>query len=234
MAKNKRFSAAASAIDVDKAYSLTDAVGLIKGAPSPKFDETIDLAMNLGVDPRHADQMVRGAIVLPHGIGKDTRVLVFAKGAKEGEAKAAGADFVGGEELAKKITDEGWLDFERVIATPDMMSVVGRLGKVLGPRGLMPNPKLGTVTMDVGNAVRENKAGKVEYKVDKSGIIHAVVGKKSFDAQKIVDNAAALIDAIVRAKPASAKGIYLKKITISTTMGPGIRIDPATLPAAAA
>ncbi len=234
MAKNKRFTASASAIDPEKSYSLTDAIGLIKGSPSPKFDESIDLAMNLGVDPRHADQMVRGAIVLPHGIGKDTRVLVFAKGAKESEAKAAGADFVGGEDLAKKITDEGWLDFERVIATPDMMSVVGRLGKVLGPRGLMPNPKLGTVTMDVGTAVRENKAGKVEYKVDKSGIIHAVVGKKSFDAQKIVDNAAALIDAIVRAKPASAKGIYLKKITISTTMGPGIRIDPATLPAAAA
>jgi len=234
MAKNKRFQAAASAIDPDQSYSLVDAVGLIKGTPSPKFDESIDLAMNLGVDPRHADQMVRGAIVLPHGIGKDTRVIVFAKGAKENEAKAAGADFVGGEDLAKKITDEGWLDFERVIATPDMMSVVGRLGKVLGPRGLMPNPKLGTVTMDVGNAVRENKAGKVEYKVDKSGIIHAVVGKKSFDAEKIVANAAALIDAIVRAKPASAKGIYLKKITISTTMGPGIRIDPATLPAAAA
>ena len=234
MAHDKRFKAAASAIDPEKSYSLTDAVGLIKDAPSPKFDESIDLAMNLGVDPRHADQMVRGAIVLPHGIGKDTRVLVFAKGAKENEAKAAGADFVGGEDLAKKITDEGWLDFERVIATPDMMSVVGRLGKVLGPRGLMPNPKLGTVTMDVGTAVRENKAGKVEYKVDKSGIIHAVVGKKSFDAAKIVDNAAALIDAIVRAKPASSKGIYLKKITLSTTMGPGIRIDPATLPAAAA
>ena len=234
MAHDKRFKTATAAIDPAKAYSLTEAVGLIKGAPSPKFDESIDLAMNLGVDPRHADQMVRGAIVLPHGIGKDTRVLVFAKGAKETEAKAAGADFVGGEDLAKKITDEGWLDFERVIATPDMMSVVGRLGKVLGPRGLMPNPKLGTVTMDVGNAVRENKAGKIEYKVDKAGIIHAVVGKKSFDAQKIVDNAAALIEAIIRAKPSSAKGIYLKKITISTTMGPGIRIDPATLPAAAA
>ena len=234
MAKNKRFETAKSAVEEGKSYSLTDAVALIKGAPSPKFDESIDLAMNLGVGPRHADQMVRGAIVLPHGIGKDTRVLVFAKGGKEAEAKAAGADFVGGEELAKKITDEGWLDFERVIATPDMMSVVGRLGKVLGPRGLMPNPKLGTVTMDVGTAVRENKAGKVEYKVDKSGIIHAVVGKKSFDAAKIVDNAAALIDAIVRAKPASSKGIYLKKITLSTTMGPGIRIDPATLPAAAA
>ena len=234
MGHDKRFKAAADAIDREKAYSLTDAVGLIKSAPSPKFDESIDLAMNLGVDPRHADQMVRGAIVLPHGIGKDTRVLVFAKGAKESEAKAAGADFVGGDDLAKKITEENWLDFERVIATPDMMSVVGRLGKVLGPRGLMPNPKLGTVTMDVANAVRENKAGKVEYKVDKAGIIHAVVGKKSFDAQKIVDNAAALIEAIIRAKPASAKGIYLKKITISTTMGPGIRIDPASLPAAAA
>ena len=234
MAHNKRFATSAASVDAAKSYSLTDAVGLIKGSPSPKFDESIDLAMNLGVDPRHADQMVRGAIVLPHGIGKDTRVLVFAKGAKEAEARNAGADFVGGEELAKKITDEGWLDFERVIATPDMMSVVGRLGKVLGPRGLMPNPKLGTVTMDVGTAVRENKAGKVEYKVDKAGIIHAVVGKKSFDAQKIVDNAAALIEAIIRAKPASAKGIYLKKITISTTMGPGIRIDPASLPAAAA
>jgi large subunit ribosomal protein L1 len=234
MAKNKRFQAAKSAIDPEKSYSLADAVALIKGSPSPKFDESIDLAMNLGVDPRHADQMVRGAIVLPHGIGKSVRVLVFAKGGKENEAREAGADFVGGDDLAKKITDEGWLDFERVIATPDMMSVVGRLGKVLGPRGLMPNPKLGTVTMDVGTAVRENKAGKIEYKVDKAGIIHAVVAKRSFDAQKIVDNAAALIDAIVRAKPASAKGIYLKKITISTTMGPGVRIDPATLPAAAA
>jgi len=230
----KRYRAANEAIATEKLYSLPDAMAVLKSAGATKFDESVDVAINLGVDPRHADQMVRGAIVLPHGIGKDTRVLVFAKGAKENEAKAAGADFVGGEDLAKKITDEGWLDFERVIATPDMMSVVGRLGKVLGPRGLMPNPKLGTVTMDVGNAVRENKAGKVEYKVDKSGIIHAVVGKKSFDAQKIVDNAAALIDAIVRAKPASSKGIYLKKITLSTTMGPGIRIDPATLPAAAA
>jgi large subunit ribosomal protein L1 len=234
MPKNKRFQAARTAIDAAKSYSLSDAVALIKSAPSPKFDESIDLAMNLGVDPRHADQMVRGALVLPHGIGKSVRVLVFAKGGKENEAREAGADFVGGDDLAKKIQDEGWLDFERVIATPDMMSVVGRLGKVLGPRGLMPNPKLGTVTMDVGTAVRENKAGKIEYKVDKAGIVHAVVAKRSFDAQKIVDNAAALIDAIVRAKPASAKGIYLKKITISTTMGPGIRIDPATLPAAAA
>jgi large subunit ribosomal protein L1 len=233
MAKNKRFQAAEAAIEPDKSYPLAEAVALLKQVPGAKFDESIDVAMNLGVDPRHADQMVRGAIVLPHGIGKETRVLVFAKGAKEAEARDAGADFVGGEELAKKIQDEGWLDFERVIATPDMMSVVGRLGKVLGPRGLMPNPKLGTVTMDVGNAVRENKAGKIEYKVDKAGIIHAVVGKKSFDAEKIVDNAAALIGAVVRAKPATSKGIYLKRISISTTMGPGITIDPSSVPTAA-
>ena len=198
----------------------------------PKFDESIDMAINLGVDPRHADQMVRGAIVLPHGIGKDTRVLVFAKGEKEKEAQDAGADYVGGEELAKKIQDEGWLDFERVIATPDMMSVVGRLGKVLGPRGLMPNPKLGTVTMDVGAAVSENKAGKVEYRVDKNGDHprrggQALLRRREDRRQRQV----ALIDAIVKAKPAAAKGVYLKKISISTTMGPGIRIDPASVPA---
>jgi large subunit ribosomal protein L1 len=178
--------------------------------------------------------MVRGAIVLPHGIGKSARILVFAKGAKEKEARDAGADFVGAEDLAKKIQDEGWLDFERVIATPDMMGVVGRLGKVLGPRGLMPNPKLGTVTMDVATAVREQKAGKVEYRVDKAGIIHAVIGKRSFDAQKLVDNASALLGAVLRARPASAKGVYMKKISISTTMGPGIRIDPQSLPEAQA
>jgi large subunit ribosomal protein L1 len=234
MAKNKRFQAASSAIDPDKDYGLDEAVSMLKEAPGPKFDESVDLAVNLGVDPRHADQMVRGAMVLPYGIGKETRVLVFAKGEKEKEAKAAGADYVGGDELAKKITDEGWLEFERVIATPDMMSVVGRLGKVLGPRGLMPNPKLGTVTMDIGTAVRENKAGKIEYRVDKAGIVHVVVGKKSFDAEKIVANAAALIDALVRAKPSAAKGIYLKKISISTTMGPGIRIEPSSVPATAA
>ena len=233
MAKNKRYAAAAQAVDRDKAYPLEEAVGLLKGVDGPKFDESVDIAMNLGVDPRHADQMVRGAIVLPHGIGKDTRVLVFAKGEKEAEAREAGADHVGGEELAKKIQDEGWLEFERVIATPDMMSVVGRLGKVLGPRGLMPNPKLGTVTMEVGNAVRENKAGKVEYRVDKSGIVHAVVGKKSFQADQLVANAAALIDAILKAKPAAAKGVYLKKISISTTMGPGVRVDPSSVPEAA-
>ena len=224
----KRFRKSAEGIDPDRLYTLPEAVELIKAFAETKFDESVDIAINLGVDPRHADQMVRGAIVLPHGIGKDTRVLVFAKGAKEKEAREAGADFVGGEDLAKKIQDEGWLDFERVIATPDMMGVVGRLGKVLGPRGLMPNPKLGTVTMDVGTAVSENKAGKVEYRVDKTGIVHAVVGKRSFDAQKIVENATALIDAVLRAKPSAAKGIYMKKISISTTMGPGIRIDPAS------
>jgi len=230
----KRYRQANEAIDPAKLYTLQDAMELLKSAGATKFDESVDVAINLGVDPRHADQMVRGAIVLPHGIGKSARILVFAKGAKEKEARDAGADFVGAEDLAKKIQDEGWLDFERVIATPDMMGVVGRLGKVLGPRGLMPNPKLGTVTMDVANAVREQKAGKVEYRVDKAGIIHAVIGKRSFDTQKLVDNAAALLGAVLRAKPASAKGIYMKKISISTTMGPGIRIDPQSLPEAQA
>jgi large subunit ribosomal protein L1 len=226
----KRFRAASEAIDPARSYPLAEAVALLKDAAGARFDESVDLSINLGVDPRHADQMVRGAIALPHGIGKETRVLVFAKGAKEKEAQEAGADYVGAEDLAQRIQNEGWLDFERVIATPDMMSVVGRLGKILGPRGLMPNPKLGTVTMDVGNAVRENKAGKIEYRVDKAGIIHAVIGKRSFDAQKLVDNAAALIDAVTRAKPSSSKGVYMKKISISTTMGPGIRVDPSSVP----
>jgi large subunit ribosomal protein L1 len=225
----KRYRAAAERVDSSVQYSLAEAVALIKGAAEAKFDESVDLAINLGVDPRHADQMVRGAIVLPHGIGKETRILVFAKGEKEKEATDAGADYVGGEDLAKKIKDESWLEFDRVIATPDMMSVVGRLGKILGPRGLMPNPKLGTVTMDVTNAIGEHKAGKVEYRVDKTGIIHAVVGKRSFDAEKIVENAAALIEAVVKAKPASSKGVYMKKISISTTMGPGLRIDPSSV-----
>jgi large subunit ribosomal protein L1 len=226
---SKRYRAIREQIDRDKQYPLAEAVDLIKGGNALKFDESVDLAISLGVDPRHADQMVRGAIVLPHGIGKSARVLVFAKGSKEKEARDAGADFVGAEDLAKKIQEEGWLDFDRVIATPDMMSVVGRLGKVLGPRGLMPNPKLGTVTMDVATAVRDQKAGKVEYRVDKAGIIHVVVGKRSFDAPKLVDNASALIAAVMRAKPASAKGIYMKKICISTTMGPGVRVDPSSV-----
>jgi large subunit ribosomal protein L1 len=225
----KRYRTAVEATDPSRQYSLGEAVALIKEADATKFDESVDLAINLGVDPRHADQMVRGAIVLPHGIGKETRILVFAKGEKEKEANAAGADYVGGEDLAKKIKDESWLDFDRVIATPDMMSVVGRLGKILGPRGLMPNPKLGTVTMDLTSAIGEHKAGKVEYRVDKTGIIHAVVGKRSFEAEKIVENAAALIEAVVKAKPASSKGVYMKKISISTTMGPGLRIDPSSV-----
>lgn len=233
MGASKRYRAAAEQFDRERAYSLEEAVGILKEWQDAKFDESIEVVINLGVDPKHADQMVRGAVVMPHGLGKTNRILVFAKGEREKEAQEAGADYVGGEDLAKKIKDEGWLDFERVIATPDMMSVVGRLGKILGPRGIMPNPKLGTVTMEVGNAVREQKAGKVEYRVDKAGIVHVAIGKKSFDKEKIVGNAAALIDVVVKAKPAVSKGIYLKKISISTTMGPGIRIDPSSVQAAA-
>ena len=229
MAANKRYKAAAERVERGKLYGLSEAFELISELPTAKFDETVDMAINLGVDPKHADQMVRGAIVLPSGTGKETRIVVFAKGDKEKEAADAGADHVGGEEIAARIQNEGWLEFDRVIATPDMMSVVGRLGKVLGPRGLMPNPKLGTVTMDVGAAVRENKSGKVEYRVDKNGIIHVAIGKCSFDADKLLANAMALIDAVTKAKPATAKGIYMKKIAISTTMGPGVLVDPATL-----
>ncbi len=226
---SKRYRGAVEKIDRSKSYSLEEAVALLKELDGAKFDESVELAINLGVDPKHADQMVRGAIVLPHGIGKDTRVLVFAKGEKEKEARDAGADFVGGDEFAKKIQEEGWLEFDRVIATPDMMSVVGRLGKILGPRGIMPNPKLGTVTMDVGGAVREQKAGKVEYRVDKAGIIHVAIGKRSFEASQLVENAAQLINVVVKAKPAASKGIYLKKVMLSSTMGPSIRIDPASV-----
>jgi large subunit ribosomal protein L1 len=228
MPQSKRMTQALQVVDRERSYPLRDAVELLKGTPSAKFDESVDLAVNLGVDPKHADQMVRGGIVLPHGTGKTVRILVFAKGEKEKEAQAAGADHVGADDLAKKI-QEGWLDFDRVIATPDMMGVVGRLGKVLGPRGLMPNPKLGTVTMDVGRAIAEQKSGKVEYRVEKAGVVHVSVGKKSFSVEQLVDNATALIDALVRAKPASAKGHYLKKISISTTMGPGVRIDPTSV-----
>ncbi len=225
----KRYAGAAEKVNRNELYPLADAVQTLRDAPATKFDESVDLAVNLGVDPKHADQMVRGGVVLPHGTGKTVRILVFAKGDKEKEASDAGADHVGGEELAKKIQD-GWLEFDRVIATPDMMSVVGRLGRVLGPRGLMPNPKLGTVTMDVGRAIQEQKAGKVEYRVDQAGIVHASIGKRSFEAEKLVDNAVSLIDALLKAKPAAAKGTYLKKISISTTMGPGLRVDPASVP----
>ena len=228
MATSKRFSEARERIDREKLYPVDEAVALLKDLPAPKFDESVDIAVRLGVDPKHADQMVRGAIVLPHGTGRDVRILVFAKGDKEAEAREAGADHVGADDLAKKIQDEGWLEFDRVIATPDMMGVVGRLGKVLGPRGLMPNPKLGTVTPDVGRAVSEQKSGKVEYRVDKTGIVHCSIGKRSFEPDKLIDNFGALIDAIDKAKPAATKGTYMKSIALSTTMGPGLRIEPAS------
>jgi len=228
VAASKRMRAGAGAVDRLRAYPLREAVELLKSAPPLKFDESVDLAVNLGVDPKHADQMVRGGLVLPHGTGRSVRILVFAKGEKEKEATAAGADHVGGEDLAKRI-QEGWLDFDRVIATPDMMGVVGRLGRVLGPRGLMPNPKLGTVTADVGRAIAEQKSGKVEYRVEKAGIVHVSIGKRSFTVDQLVDNATTLIDALARAKPSSAKGTYMKRITISSTMGPGVRIDPASV-----
>jgi large subunit ribosomal protein L1 len=231
---SKRYRQALEAIDRDRLYPIAEAVDLLKTLPVGKFDETIDIAINLGVDPKHADQMVRGAIVLPHGTGKSVRILVFAKGDKETEAREAGADFVGADELAQKIQSEGWLEFDRVIATPDMMGVVGRLGRVLGPRGLMPNPKLGTVTQDVGRAVADQKAGKVEYRVDKNGIVHCGIGKISFDNAQILSNATALIDVIAKQKPAASKGTYFKRIAISTTMGPGLRIEPSSAVALAA
>jgi large subunit ribosomal protein L1 len=226
--QSKRFRKAVEGLDRDRVYSLEEAIAKLKEIPAAKFDETVDIAINLGVDPKHADQMVRGAIVLPNGVGRDTRVLVFAKGDKEKEARDAGADYVGGDDLAKKIQEEGWFDFDRVIATPDMMGVVGRLGRVLGPRGLMPNPKLGTVTPNVGDAVRDQKAGKVEYRVDKAGIVHCGIGKLSFEPEKLWENASALIDVILKAKPAAAKGTYLKKIALSSTMGPGLKVDPGS------
>lgn len=226
--RSKRYRQALETLEDEKFYSLQEAVELIKGFPTGKFDESVDIAVNLGVDPKHADQMVRGALVLPHSAGKEVRVLVFAKGDKEKEARDAGADHVGGEELAKKIQDEGWFDFDRVVAAPDMMGVVGKLGRVLGPRGLMPNPKLGTVTPNVAQAIEEQKAGKVEYRVDKSGIVHCSVGKASLESHQLMENASALIDALNKAKPAAVKGVYMKKIAVSTTMGPGIKVDPGT------
>jgi len=221
---SKRYDAAASKIVPDKQHSLEEAISVLKAMPGTKFDESVDLAFRLGVDPKHADQMVRGAVVLPHGIGKTVRVAVFAKGEKEREAREAGADVVGAEDLVERVQG-GWMEFDTTIATPDLMGQVGRLGKVLGPRGLMPNPKLGTVTFDIGRAVREAKAGKIEFRVDKAGNIHTPVGKRSFNEQHLRDNAMALIEAIVRAKPAAAKGTYLKSLTVSTTMGPGVPID---------
>jgi len=226
MAKHgKKYTAAATEVGV-RQYSIEDAVPLLQKVKYAKFDETVEMALRLGVDPKHADQMVRGTVVLPHGLGKSKKVLVIAGGDKQKEAADAGADHVGGEEVVEKITG-GWMDFDAVVATPDMMRAVGRLGKVLGPRGLMPNPKTGTVTPDVRKAVQEIKAGKVEFRVDKTGIIHAPVGKTSFATQKLVDNAHALVDSIIKAKPPAAKGKYLKSVTLSSTMGPGIAIDTA-------
>ena len=211
-------------VDRTKRYTVDEAVTLIKSAAYAKFDESVDVAVRLGVNPKHADQMVRGAIVLPHGTGKSIRVLVFARGEKEKEALEAGADFAGSDELVAKV-QEGFMDFDRVIATPDLMGAVGKLGRVLGPRGLMPNPKVGTVTFDVKTAVREAKAGKVEYRVDKAGIVHCRIGRRSFDPKKLSENAAALLNELMAKKPSTAKGIYLRSITLTSTMGPGIRVD---------
>lgn len=215
-----------STVDRSRKYSTLEACTLVKKAKFAKFDETVDIAVRLGVNPKHADQMVRGALVLPHGTGQSIRVLVFAKGDKEREAKEAGADFTGSDDMVAKVS-EGFMDFDRVIATPDMMGAVGKLGRVLGPRGLMPNPKVGTVTFDVGNAVKEAKGGKIEYRVEKAGIVHARIGKTSFADDALAANANALISQLVRQKPSTAKGIYLKSISVSSTMGPGLKIDPA-------
>lgn len=231
MKRGKRYKEAISLYDKSMAYDVDEALDILLKMPKAKFDETVELSVRLGVDPRHADQQVRGTVVLPHGTGKNVRVLVFAKGDKAEEAVRAGADYVGAEELVAKIQNEGWLDFDVAIATPDMMGLVGRLGRVLGPRGLMPNPKTGTVTMDIEKAVADAKAGKIEYRVDKSGIIHVPIGKVSFGKEKLAENFKAVMDAIIRAKPASAKGIYLRSVVLSTTMSPGIKINPSKLAA---
>jgi len=236
MAKHsKRFRAAEAKIDRDKRYPLDEAVRTLLDAGGPaKFDETVEMAVRLGVDPRQADQNVRGTVLLPNGTGKSVRVLVFAKGEKAKEAEEAGADYVGADDIVKKIQEEQWLEFDTAIATPDMMSQVGRLGKVLGPRGLMPNPKVGTVTFDVGKAVREVKAGKVEYRVDKAGIVHVPIGKRSFGPDRVLENAHALLASLIRAKPAAAKGNYIQSVAVSATMAPGVRVDPVSVRAGTA
>lgn len=227
MAKNKRMTAARANVDNDRAYEVTEAVALVKKNATAKFDETVEIALALGIDPRHADQMVRGLVSLPHGTGKTLRVGVFARGPKAEEAAAAGAEVVGAEDLAEKV-QAGEIAFDRCIATPDMMGLVGRLGKILGPRGLMPNPRLGTVTMDVKGAVEAAKSGQVEYRAEKSGIVHAGVGKASFDEAKLLDNVKALVDAVQKARPSGAKGTYLKRAALSSTMGPGVNVDVAS------
>ncbi|HEV8311070.1 MAG TPA: 50S ribosomal protein L1 [Methylomirabilota bacterium] len=224
MAVGKLYAKAVEQIDPTKAYTVEEAVDLVRKVAYAKFDETVEMAVRLGVNPKYADQMVRGAVVLPHGTGKAVRVLVFAKGEKEREAREAGADFIGAEDMVEKIQG-GWLDFDTAVATPDLMGQVGRLGKILGPRGLMPNPKVGTVTFDIARAVREVKAGKVEFKVDKAGNVHVPVGKKSFSAEQLAANAHAVLEALAKAKPAAAKGQYFRSITLATTMGPGIPVD---------
>src|SRR6266849_6322831 len=225
--QGKKYSAAFNQIE-RKPYALEEAVPLVKKIKFAKFDETVELHMRLGVDPKHADQMVRGTIVLPNGLGKSKKVLVIASGDKQREAQEAGADFVGGDDMVTKIQTESWTDFDALIATPDMMRSVGKLGKILGPRGLMPNPKTGTVTQDITNAVREVKAGKVEFRVDKTGVIHVPVGKVSFETGKLLENASSLIQAVIKAKPAAAKGKYVKSVTICSTMGPGVHLDVTT------
>jgi len=226
--KGKSYRDVVGKVDRNRKCNLQEGVQLVKETARAKFDETVELAVRLGVDPRQADQNVRGAVVLPHGTGKTVRVLAFAKGEKEKEAQGAGADVVGGEDLIKKIR-EGWLDFDKVVATPDMMAAVGKIGKILGPRGLMPNPKVGTVTAEIGRAVREIKAGKLEFRVDKAGIIHLPIGKVSFNQDRLFENASAVLAALARSKPASAKGNYIRGVALSTTMGPGIKVDPSQL-----
>lgn len=224
----KKLESAAAKVEPLKEYLIEEAIGLVKDNAFAKFDETVDLAVNLGVDPRKSDQMVRGTVVLPYGTGKSVRVLVFAKGEKEKEAKDAGADFVGAEDLVEQI-QKGWLEFDKAVATPDIMGLVGKLGKVLGPRGLMPNPKLGTVTFDVGKAVKEIKAGKVEYRAEKAGIVHVPIGKVSFEKEKLVENASAVLKSVVKSKPSSSKGKYIKRVTMSSTMGVGVKVDASKL-----
>lgn len=232
-AHGKKYNEALKMVDRTKLYDPSEAMELVKKTATAKFDETVECAIKLGVDPRHADQMVRGAVVLPHGTGKEAKVLVFAKGDKAKEAQEAGADIVGAEDIVEKIQG-GWIGFDVAVATPDMMGMVGRLGRILGPKGLMPNPKTGTVTFDVKNAIREIKAGKIEYRVEKAGIIHAPIGKASFPAEKLQDNFFALMDALIRAKPAAAKGTYVKSVAVTSTMGPGIKIAPTKVTRAAA
>jgi len=227
MKKGKRYTDSLKLVDRTKLYDPQEGIELVKQTAKAKFDETVEASVRLGVNPRHADQQVRGAVVLPHGTGRTVKVLVFAKGDKAKEAEQAGADYVGAEEMVQKIQEENWLDFDVCVATPDMMALVGRLGRVLGPKGLMPNPKSGTVTMDVAKAVQDIKAGKVEYRVDRAGIIHVPIGKASFETEKLNENLSVLMDAIIKAKPAAAKGTYLRSIVLSSTMGPGIKINPS-------